>query len=132
MLVGNRVGRWHLAAGAGLLGCLPVFGPWIPTAVEVGITKAMEAPLDWGWLVLGAAGGGAAWRWERRGFLAAFLAVVLVLKTSVMPEMAGRVTAKGRVKVCVPEGASRGYRYSLYYYAGREAPDCLAAAPEER
>ncbi len=42
-----------------------------------------------------------------------------------------KVSAKGVWEAqhlrCLPDGESRGFRYSLFYYAGRELPGCSEA-----
>ncbi|MDX2269816.1 MAG: hypothetical protein NW208_17070 [Bryobacter sp.] len=129
-LAGPRLGRGNYAGASALYALLPAFAPWIAPALAKGLTRAMGTPLNYPLFALVLVAGGCAYRWPRRTMVASFVLAVLLVKNTVYPGLAGTVTAKGRVKVCVPEGASRGYRYSLYYYAGREVPDCEASAEE--
>ncbi len=123
-LAAARLRRAHYVFAAALFAFLPAWSAWIAPAIDQGASKAMDKPVAWSFALAAAVAGALAWRWPRAAALASFVFAVAILKTQVYPSLAGTVTAKGRVKVCVPEGVSRGYRYSLYFYANREVPDC--------
>lgn len=129
MLLGPRVRRGHFVFAAGLFAFLPAWAAWVGPTIDQGLSKAAGQPVAWGFLAVAVGAAALAWRWPRATVLASFVLAVVSLKTQVYPALAGSVSAKGRVKVCVPEGASRGFRYSLYFYAEREVPDCPAATP---
>jgi 4-amino-4-deoxy-L-arabinose transferase-like glycosyltransferase len=129
-LAAARIQPLHYRSAAILYALLPAFGPWVAPALAHGLSKATSFDLNYPLFALVVAAGGVAHRWPKQAFLGSFILSVLLLKNTVYPSLAGTVTAKNRVKVCVPEGSSRGYRYSLYYYAGREVPDCPSAEPE--
>ncbi len=130
MLAAPRLKRGHYMAAAALFALLPAFAAWVPVAIDSGLSKVDFRAVNWLFVGLALAAGAMAAKFPRRTALLAFAVGVVALKSAVYPALAGTVSAKGRVKVCVPEGASRGYRYSLYYYAGREVPECTAEGGE--
>lgn len=128
MLASRRLRRGHYVFAAALFAFLPAWSAWVGPTIDLGLSKAVGQPVAWIFVLASFGAGFLAWRWPRAAVAASFVLAVMTLKTEVYPALAGTVTAKGRVKVCVPEGASRGYRYSLYYYAGREVPDCSSSS----
>jgi 4-amino-4-deoxy-L-arabinose transferase-like glycosyltransferase len=124
LLAARRLVRWHYILAAALFAFLPAFADWVPTAIDDGLSKAITRNVSWSFGLAALAAGFVAQRWPKRTVLVSFLVSIVALKSSVYPALAGSVSAKGSVAKCVPEDASRGYRYSSYFYAGREIPDC--------
>jgi 4-amino-4-deoxy-L-arabinose transferase-like glycosyltransferase len=125
ILIAPRLLRWHYAFAAALLIALPAASPWVPTAIDEGLSKASFSDTTWLWLAASPIAAYAAWRWQQRAVLATLLLAILSLKFSLYPNLASTVSAKNSKLTCLPEGASRGLRYGLSYYLNREVDYCL-------
>jgi len=133
VLMAGRLLRWHYAFAAAVLVSLPAIAPWLPTAIDDGLGKAALGDTAWLWFAAAPVAGYLAWRWQRGAVVAIAVVSVCVLKWQLYPELAERVSARGaweRKMTCLPEGASRGLRYGLSYYAQREVDYCLEAQKE--
>lgn len=128
ILISTRLLRWHYAVAAGFLVALPAAAPWLPTALEEGLSKAPFAISAWPWFVASPIAAYAAWRFPKRGLVAAVIVSICCLKWQLYPTLALKVSARevwrAQQPQCIPDGESRGFRYSLSYYAGRELPNC--------
>lgn len=125
ILIAPRLLRWHYATAAAILIALPSAGPWLPTAIEDGLSKSDFSTTAWLWLAASPLAGWAAWRWRQPALLATMLLAIVSLKTTLYPALLATVSAKSSTLECLPEGASRSLRYGLSYYRNREVEDCL-------
>lgn len=130
VLIAGRLARWHYAVAAGLIMALPAAAPWLPDAFAEGLSKAPFAITTWAWFLVAPVAAYAAWRFPKRGLVGALVLSICCLKWQLYPAVAMKVSAKGvwreQQPACLPQGESRGFRYSLFYYAGRELPECGA------
>lgn len=131
ILLSTRLLRWHYAVAAGALIALPAAAPWLPIALNEGISKAPFATTAGLWLFAVPVAAYVGWRYPIRGVAAALVLSICCLKWQLYPALAMKVSAKGVWEAqhprCVPDGESRGFRYSFFYYAGREVPSCSEA-----
>ncbi len=124
MLFAGRLLRWHYAFAAAILIALPSVSPWIPTAIDDGLSKADLSTTAWIWLAATPVAAYVAWRWRERAVLAVALLSIVMLKLTLYPSLAATVSAKDSKLTCLPPGASRGLRYGLSYYLNREVDYC--------
>jgi 4-amino-4-deoxy-L-arabinose transferase-like glycosyltransferase len=131
ILVAPLLRRWHYAWGAGVLVLLPCTAPWLPTAIADGLSRADWTKTEWAWFVLAPMFAAMAYRWRQPAVLAAFAVSILALKWQLSPVLAREVSAREHWRekqpTCVATEASRGFRYSLFYYAKRELAECSEA-----
>jgi 4-amino-4-deoxy-L-arabinose transferase-like glycosyltransferase len=130
ILAAPHLKRWHWAFAAAVFVALPSVSPWVPTALEDGLSKAPFSSTAWAWLAASPLAAWVIYRWQRRElFLAIFALSILTLKLTLYPALAETMSVRNRYErekpACYPAEASRSYRYGLFYYAGRELPICL-------
>ena len=125
MLIAGRLLRWHYAVAAGILAALPMAAPWLPTAIEDGLGKAVLSDSAWGWILVAPVAGWVAWRYQKTGLVVVFVVSICALKWQLYPRLEQEVSARHNKAICFPAGASRGLRYGLSYYANREVDDCV-------
>jgi 4-amino-4-deoxy-L-arabinose transferase-like glycosyltransferase len=121
-----------------LLVLFPIAAHILPAALVSGLTRALELPLDWRWLL--AAGIAAlVWMLARCGRRLEAVAVVaagaaagiLWLKMTALPEIDRHASARSlwrkietrRAEVCI-DAVNRNTRFGLNYYSGEPLPDC--------
>ncbi|WP_031499986.1 hypothetical protein [Bryobacter aggregatus] len=128
ILIAPRLQRWHYSFAAGFLVLLPSAAPWLPTAIDEGLSKASLPTTAWIWLLVSPVAAYLAWRWQRPAVVAAMAIAICCLKWQLYPQLERKVSAREvwltQHPTCVPDQESRGFRYSLFYYAGRELPLC--------
>jgi 4-amino-4-deoxy-L-arabinose transferase-like glycosyltransferase len=133
-------------AGAALIGAcavslvlFPIAAHILPAAVASGLTRALELPLDWTWL-LPAGITVLVWMLAHSGRRLAAVSLVaagaaagiLWLKVSTLPEVDGRASARSlwreiesrQSDVCI-QAVNRNTRYGLNYYSEKPLPDCI-------
>lgn len=130
ILVAGKVLRWHYAFAAGLLVALPTVSPWLPTAIDEGLSKAKFGTTAWPWLLAVPIAAWAAYRYRQKAVIAASILAICTLKLNLYPTLVNTVSAKNSKLTCLPEGGSRGLRYGLSYYLNREVDYCLE--PQEQ
>lgn len=128
ILLGTRLLRWHYATAAAILVALPSVTPWLPVAIDDGLSKAPLDQTAWLWLLATPVAAWCAWRWQQTAVIAAAILTILTLKLNLYPTLSQTVSAKHSTLECLPEGASRGLRYGLSYYRNREV-DCCPDPP---
>jgi 4-amino-4-deoxy-L-arabinose transferase-like glycosyltransferase len=119
-LIAPRLLRWHYATAAAILIALPAASPWVPTAIDQGLSKSDFTTTAWPWLLATPLAAYAAWRWQQTAVLITAILSIVSLKTTLYPSLAATVSAKNSKLQCLPEGGSRGLRYGLSYYLNRE------------
>jgi len=128
-----------ISACALLLVLFPIAAHILPAAVASGLTRALELPLDWSWLLPGGIGV-LVWMLAHRGRRLAAIAVVaagatggiLWLKVSTLPEVDRRASARSlwreiesrQSEVCI-QSVNRNTRYGLNYYSEKQLPECV-------
>jgi 4-amino-4-deoxy-L-arabinose transferase-like glycosyltransferase len=129
VLLAPAIRRWHYGFAAALYVALPAVTPWLPVAIDKGLSKADLTTTAWAWLAAMPLAFGLAWRWGVPALILTVVLSVLTLKASLYPVLAAKVSARESKLTCLPPGASRGLRYGLSYYRNREIDYCLE--PEE-
>jgi 4-amino-4-deoxy-L-arabinose transferase-like glycosyltransferase len=124
-LIAPSLLRWHYATAAAILIALPAASPWVPTAIDQGLSKSDFTTTAWPWLLATPLAAYAAWRWQQSAVLVTAILSIVSLKTTLYPSLAANVSAKNSKLLCLPEGGSRGLRYGLSYYLNREIDYCL-------
>lgn len=124
--------RWHWAFAGGVFVALPAVSPWVPVALEEGLSRAPFGQSAWIWLGAAPLAGWLIYRWDRKEvFLATAALSILSLKWLLYPALAESMSVRNRYErlkpTCYAMSSSRSYRYGLFYYAGRELPACLEA-----
>jgi len=125
ILIAPTLRRWHYAAAAAILVSLPAVTPWVPAAIEDGLSKSNFGSTAWLWLLAAPIAAYAAYRWRSLALITICLLSVFALKINLYPSLATQVSAKYSRLTCLPEGGSRGLRYGLSYYLNREVDYCL-------
>ncbi len=113
ILIAPHLRRAHYAFAGALFVALPSIAPWLPPAIDDGLSKADISTTQWLWLLASPLAAALIWRWRERAFLATALLAITTLKLTLYPALATQVSARSSKLTCLPEGASRGLRYGL-------------------
>ncbi len=129
VLLATGLRRTNYGFAAALFFALPSVTPWLPTAIDKGLSKADLSSTAWLYLLAAPLAFWLGWRWRTPAVLAIVALSTLTLKMQLYPTLATQVSAKHSTLTCLPEGGSRGLRYGLSYYLNREVDYC--SEPEE-
>jgi hypothetical protein len=129
LLLSTGLRRWHCGFAAALYVTLPAVSPWLPTAIEKGLSRADFSATAWAWVVAAPVAWWVGWRWQKWAAVAVVATSILTLKVQLYPRLATQVSARESTLECLPPGGSRSLRYGLSYYRQREVDYC--SEPEE-
>lgn len=124
ILIAPSLKRWHYSFAAAVLIALPSASPWIPTAIDQGLSKITPQTTEWIWLAVAPVAAYLAWRWQQRALIATAIVAIVALKLTLYPSLSETVSAVHSRLACLPEGGSRSLRYGLSYYLNREVDYC--------
>lgn len=129
LLLSTGLRRWHYGFAAALYVTLPAVTPWLPTAIEKGLSRADFSTTAWAWVAAAPLAWWLGWRWQKWAAVAVVAVSILTLKVQLYPRLAAQVSARESTLECLPPGGSRSLRYGLSYYRQREVDYC--SEPEE-
>ena len=128
----RRAALW-LVATAAMIGLFPAMAEVVPAAMAGGLRAAA---IPWGMVLTGvifcgSAGALLAAKFERKSFAVVAMAAAagyLWFEISALPALdraaSARTVWRETRPVCSPPRASRNLLYGLYYYSGKQLPDC--------